>query len=168
MTLIKQHEKPAEYAPEISFNHCGLMPWSGRHQSAFTGLELIDLFKFCEGEGNRQGRNDANQDRVGTREKAPFHEDFMDGYPKRLWEDAYWEGVHELANSTPEAIELEVQEALNAPSTSDWLRNALISVTPRDPVDALNDVEYLCDVLTRRCNAMALNSHELSDNDDIV
>lgn len=161
MTLIVQSDNPAESAPKISFNHCGQMPWSGRHQSAFTGLELVELFAFCEAEGSRQGRNDANQDRIGAREEAPFHQDFMGGYPKRLWEQAYWEGVNEFGNFTPEAIDLELQEVLADPSTSHWLRDALTSAMPRDPVDALNDAEYLSDVLARRCNATALDNSDL-------
>lgn len=160
MTIIKQHENPAEYAPSIFFNHCGSMPWSGRHASAFTGLDLIELFKFCEDEGRRQGLNDANQDRIATREEAPFHQDFMGGYPKQLWENAYWRGVHERA-STPESIELEIQNVLNDPGCSHWLRDALTSAMHRDCVDALNDAEYLSDVLARRCNAIDMGSaHE--------
>ena len=165
MSLIIQHEKPAEYAPRISFNHCGLMPWSGRHESAFTGIELIELLSFCEEEGNRQGRNDANQDRIGTREEAPFHQHFMGGYPKQLWENAYWEGVHELGNSTQETIELEVQKVLADPGTSHWLRQALSSAIPRDSLDALNDVEYLSDVLRRRCSAIELEPEPSDVND---
>ena len=155
MTLIVQCDNPAESAPMISFNQCGQMPWSGRHQSVFTGLELVELFEFCEAEGKRQGRNDANQDRIETRQEAPFHQDFMGGYPKRLWEQAYWEGVSEFGNLTQEEIDLELQEVLADPSTTHWLRQALTSAIPRDPVDALNDAEYLSDVLMRRCSAMA-------------
>lgn len=160
MTLIVHSHSPAEYAPDISYNHCGRMPWSGRHQSAFTGLELVELLEFCEAEGNRQGRNDANQDRIGTREEAPFHQDFLAGYPKRLWKQAYWKGVNESGDTTPEAIELEVQETLASPETSDWLRTALtgaMSVKPRDTVD---EARYLLDVLIRRSNALALYSPE--------
>jgi len=160
MTLIVQSDNPAESAPKISFNHCGQMPWSGRHQSAFTGLELVELITFCEAEGNRQGRNDANQDRIGMREEAPFHHDFMGGYPKRLWEQAYWEGVSEFGNLTPEAIKHELQEVLADSSTSPWLRDALNSAMPRDPVDALNDAEYLSNVLMRRCNAIDMGNEE--------
>lgn len=156
MTIIKQHENPAEYAPSIFFNHCGWMPWSGRHESAFTGLELIELFRFCEKEGHRQGLNDANQDRIGSREEAPFHQDFMAGYPKQLWENAYWIGAQENGDSTPEAIELEMQNVLSDPSTSEWLRDSLTSAIPRDCVDALNEAEYLSDLLTRRHNAIAM------------
>lgn len=158
MTLIKQHENPAEYAPHVFFNHCGAMPWSGRHVSAFSGLELIELFKFCEKEGHRQGLNDANQDRIGTREESPFHQDFMAGYPNQLWGNAYWIGVQEHGDSTPEAVELEIQNALSDAGTSNWLRDSLSSAIQRDCVDALNDAEYLSDVLTRRYNALALHN----------
>jgi hypothetical protein len=153
MILIRQHENPAEYAPTIFFHHCGAMPWSGRHASAFTCLELVELLAFCEEEGYRQGLNEADQDRIETRRDAPFHQDFMGGFPKKIWENAYWQGIHELGNSSPEAIALEVQKVLNEPSTSHWLRDALTRAVLRDPVDALNDAEYLSDVLARRTNA---------------
>lgn len=154
MTLITQHENPAEFAPTISYNHCGQMPWSGRHASAFSGKELIELLSFCEHEGRRQGLNDAIHQRIGAREEAPFHEEFLDGYPKKLWESCYWDGVHESAPSTLEAIELEIQQALALPETSDWLRLSLTTALQRDCVDAVNDAESLCDILTRRYNAL--------------
>lgn len=91
--IITHHENPAEFAPTFFFNHCGRMPWSGRNQADFNSGEVVELLQFCEEEGARQGHNDANQDRIGTREEAPFHEAFLGGYPKQLWENAYWEGV---------------------------------------------------------------------------
>lgn len=94
--IITQHENPAEYAPTFFFNHCGRMPWSGRRQSDFSGVEVVELLQFCECEGGRQGHNDANQDRIGDREQAPFHEAFLGGFPKQVWENAYWKGVHGL------------------------------------------------------------------------
>lgn len=158
MTIIRFHENPAEYAPTFFFNHCGTMPWSGRHESEFSGLELIELFQFCEEEGHRQGINDANQDRIGSREEAPFHQDFMGGYPKSLWEDAYWIGVQAHDDTTPVAIELEIQKVLSAPDTSRWLCDALNSALDRDSTDAMNDAEFLCDLLMRRTNALSLAS----------
>lgn len=160
MTLIVQSQNPDEYAPEISYNHCGRMPWSGRHQSAFTGLQLIELLAFCEAEGKRQGRNDANQDRIGTREEAPFHQEFLAGFPKRTWEQAYWEGVDESVDTTPEAIELELQETLASPDTSEWLRTALTDALSRKVPDALEDARYLADLLIRRSNAFAMYGPE--------
>lgn len=91
--IITQHENPAEYAPTFFFNHCGRMPWSGRNQADFNSGEVVALLQFCEQEGARQGHNDAKHDRIGTREEAPFHEAFLGGYPKQLWENGYWEGV---------------------------------------------------------------------------
>lgn len=160
MTLIVQSHNPAEYAPEISYNHCGRMPWSSRHESEFSGLELIELLAFCEAEGNRQGRNDAHQDRVGTREEAPFHREFLGGFPKRIWEQAYWEGVSEAGDTTPEAINVEIREALVSPDTSNWLRTALTEAMSRELPDALEDARYLADVLIRRSNALAMNGPE--------
>lgn len=156
MTIIKQHQNPAEYAPTFFFNHCGQMPWSGRHASEFTGLELVELFDFCEQEGHRQGINDAVQDRIGQREEAPFHQEFMRGYPKQLWEQAYWIGVEAQLDSTPAAIEAEIQTILSDPAASHWLRDALTSLLARDCVDALNDADSLHGVLRRRYNAMVM------------
>ncbi|WP_095158312.1 hypothetical protein [Pseudomonas sp. Irchel 3E13] len=158
MTFIQQHEKPSEHAPIIFFNECGQMPWSGRHQSAFTGLEVVELLRFCEDEGQRQGFNDANQARIGSREEAPFHPEFMNGFPKKLWETAYWSGVEEQRDSTPEAIECEIQNILSSPDTSHWLHDALASAVSRDCADAVNDAEQLGDVLRRRFNATLMAS----------
>ena len=36
-----------------------------------------------------------------------------------------------------------IREALESPSTSYWLRNALASAELRDPADVLSDVEHL-------------------------
>lgn len=100
--IITQHENPAEFAPTVFFNHCGRMPWSGRCQSDFSGAEVVELLQFCESEGGRWGHNDAIQDRIGTSGQAPFHEAFLGGYPKQVWENAYWDGV----NSQCQLLEL--------------------------------------------------------------
>ncbi|QFG27752.1 hypothetical protein F6476_00150 (plasmid) [Pseudomonas umsongensis] len=55
-------------------------------------------------------------------------------------------------------MELEIQKVLGAPDTSRWLRDALNSALDRDSTDATNDAEYLCDLLTRRTNALSLAS----------
>ena len=44
-----------------------------------------------------------------------------------------------------------VEDLLKDPSTSFWLRNALIAALSRDAVDAANDAEILARVLDRRC-----------------
>jgi hypothetical protein len=44
-----------------------------------------------------------------------------------------------------------VEDLLNDPSTSFWLRNALTSALLRDPVDAANDAEILARVLDQQC-----------------
>lgn len=46
-----------------------------------------------------------------------------------------------------------VQNALSDPSTSNWLRSALESALPRDPVDAANDAERLAQILASRADA---------------
>lgn len=162
MTLITQHERPAEHAPTVFFNHCGRMPWSGRHDSAFTGLELVELLQFCKQEGHRQGRIDAIQSRVGHREEAPFHQGFMGGYPKALWERSYWDGVGEQGDPTIAGAESDIQEALADPGSSHWLRDALTTAGSRDCVDAANDAEHLWDLLRRRANAIAIHGMESS------
>lgn len=159
MTLIIQHENPAEYAPTVSYNHCGRMPWSGRHFSEFSGIEVVELLQFCEEEGHRQGLNDALYDRVGSREKSPFHHEFMGGFPEQAWHDAYWMGVQKNEDTTPEVIEAEIQKVLDSPDTSVWLRYALQSAAQRDGADAVNDAEYLHDLLMRRFNAYVLDGH---------
>lgn len=74
----------------------------GRCQSDFSGAEVVELLQFCESEGCRWGHNDAIQDRIGTSGQAPFHEAFLGGYPKQVWENAYWDGV----NSQCQLLEL--------------------------------------------------------------
>lgn len=44
----------------------------------------------------------------------------------------------------------DIDELLNAPSTSFWLRSALQAALQRDPADAANDAEVLAAVLARR------------------
>jgi hypothetical protein len=44
-----------------------------------------------------------------------------------------------------------VEDLLKDPSTSFWLRSALVAALSRDPVDAANDAEILARVLDRRC-----------------
>ena len=42
---------------------------------------------------------------------------------------------------------MTIQEVLDNPETSYWLRDALIALSKRDPVDALNDVDVLKETL---------------------
>lgn len=56
---------------------------------------------------------------------------FLGGFPKRIWEQAYWEGVSEAGDTTPEALEVKIRETLASPDTSDWLRTALTQSTIR-------------------------------------
>lgn len=46
--------------------------------------------------------------------------------------------------------ELLLERVSRDPSSSSWLRFALFSALRRDPVDAVNDAEYLFDILNRR------------------
>lgn len=46
---------------------------------------------------------------------------------------------------------IKIQEVINDPSTSAWLREALKQSLERDAVDAANDAELLADLLDQRC-----------------
>lgn len=50
-------------------------------------------------------------------------------------------------------IDEEIQQVLNNPATSQWLRSSLERGLERDCVDAANDAELLQDLLARRCAA---------------
>jgi hypothetical protein len=45
-----------------------------------------------------------------------------------------------------------LQQVLDSPSTSNWLKNALRSAIQRDCVDAANDAEVLAALLRRHAN----------------
>jgi hypothetical protein len=49
----------------------------------------------------------------------------------------------------------KILAALADPSTTYWLRDALKSALPRDPVDALRDAEALVDLLKDRLDSTA-------------
>lgn len=48
-----------------------------------------------------------------------------------------------------------IDEILNDPSASNWLREALRQALARDPVDAANDAEILSAVLAARADQKA-------------
>jgi hypothetical protein len=48
----------------------------------------------------------------------------------------------------------EIDEVLADPAASYWLKDALRSALPRDPVDAANDSDVLARLLERRCRAI--------------
>lgn len=47
-----------------------------------------------------------------------------------------------------------ISRVLQDPSTSFWLRAALLSCLSRDPVDAANDAEVLALLLNQRCREL--------------
>jgi hypothetical protein len=49
----------------------------------------------------------------------------------------------------------EIPQLLADPSLSDWFKRALRSALERDPVDAANETDLLCEVLDRRAQAVA-------------
>jgi hypothetical protein len=46
---------------------------------------------------------------------------------------------------------LSVEQVLADPAASSWIKQALQSALPRDPVDAANDAEVLARLLDSRC-----------------
>lgn len=50
----------------------------------------------------------------------------------------------------PEPNVLTIQDVLNDPTASNWLKDALRSAMDRDPVDAANDAEILAVLLDNR------------------
>lgn len=61
---------------------------------------------------------------------------------------------------------VSVGEALEAPSTSYWLKAAILSSLERDPVDAATDAELLSAILETRAQATLVNSHNLRRDED--
>ena len=57
-----------------------------------------------------------------------------------------------------EQIDSDIQAALDAPSMSDWLHNALLSALQRDCVDAACDAQMLATWLARRRDAVVGSS----------
>jgi len=43
-----------------------------------------------------------------------------------------------------------IQTILDDPAASDWLKTALRAALDRDPVDAVNDAEVMCEMLKQR------------------
>ncbi|MBC8641984.1 hypothetical protein IAG25_34735 [Caballeronia sp. EK] len=57
-----------------------------------------------------------------------------------------------------ERVDADIQAALNSPSMSYWLREALLSALRRDCVDAARDAQILATWLDRRCDAVLRRS----------
>ncbi|WP_061136415.1 hypothetical protein [Caballeronia fortuita] len=62
-----------------------------------------------------------------------------------------------------EQIDADIQAALDAPSMSHWLRDALMSALRRDCVDAASDAQILAGWLARRCDAVIGSSRGEAD-----
>ncbi len=58
-------------------------------------------------------------------------------------------------------IENIIDEVLNDPTTSDWLKWALRSALNRDILDATNDAEILFMILSARLNAIFHENSEI-------
>ncbi|GJH13569.1 hypothetical protein CBA19CS11_32045 [Caballeronia novacaledonica] len=57
-----------------------------------------------------------------------------------------------------ERVDADIQAALNSPSMSYWLRDALLNALRRDCVDAARDAQILATWLDRRCDAVLRRS----------
>ena len=53
-----------------------------------------------------------------------------------------------------ETAEWKIDQVVNSPCASDWLRNALSSAVKGDPVDRLHDAKYLVTLLQARLDAL--------------
>ncbi len=60
-----------------------------------------------------------------------------------------------LPNRALNASELFNQRVLNDPSTSNWVREQWGNLSPRDVVDALNDLEILQLMLTKKLHGLS-------------
>ncbi|CAL8481719.1 protein of unknown function (plasmid) [Caballeronia sp. S22] len=60
-------------------------------------------------------------------------------------------------------IDADIRAAIDSPSTSYWLRDALASVLRRDCVDAARDAHALAALLGRRCDAIIGRREGVSD-----
>jgi uncharacterized protein (DUF2384 family) len=50
----------------------------------------------------------------------------------------------------------KMDDILNDPAASDWLKRSLVRLEQRDPVDALNDLEVLIERQRERLNTITL------------
>jgi len=50
------------------------------------------------------------------------------------------------------SVQNEIDGVIANPATSTWLRDALTTALGRDPVNAVNDAEYLSELLARFCD----------------
>jgi len=53
-----------------------------------------------------------------------------------------------------------VQGTINDPSTSYWLKEALVTLIQRDPVDAANDARILADLMQSRLEEILQHSQQ--------
>ncbi len=89
----------------------------------------------------------------------------MGGYPEQACHDACWTGVQQNEDTTPEAINAEIQETLANRDTSFGLRDALTSVLERDRADAVSDADFLNDIM--KCQFTRTHS-TITDMDGIL
>lgn len=64
-----------------------------------------------------------------------------------------------MKNNLPDDLP-GIEEVLQDPAASLWLRNALRAALVRDPVDAANDAEVLARLLDRRCRSILSQFNE--------
>lgn len=56
---------------------------------------------------------------------------------------------------------MNIQEILNDPSTSFWLKDAIRQCDSRDPVDVLNDLEVLNELTEQRLRLVSSPRHPI-------
>lgn len=79
-----------DVTPIFSSNAGGELSWGGKHESALTAFDLVEILRFCKEEGYRQGWNDSLHDRPVAMNM--FHPELLGGYPHREWEANYQRG----------------------------------------------------------------------------
>lgn len=55
-----------------------------------------------------------------------------------------------------ESYQQEFDAVVNGPATPYWLRAALLTLDKADPVDAVNEAEWLADLMRRRVDEIKL------------
>lgn len=86
---------PTQWTPMYTTNTTGASPWSGKHVSELTAVDLVAILDFCRSEGGRTGWNDALNGRSDPERSSPFHAQLLGGYPYREWIEHYLCGAED-------------------------------------------------------------------------
>jgi hypothetical protein len=58
-------------------------------------------------------------------------------------------------------MEADLQQVVNNPSTSFWLRDAIFALSKRDPVDAANDAEFLAQIFAKKLSGQLAATNQI-------